>query len=82
MTVEFENPRMVALGDLPDQQSRRHGADLTFGGSCNLHPTTSLHLTILKTFRTQFAGGLPGNASLTTVTKSTKAFSHVQLVQQ
>jgi hypothetical protein len=33
MTVEHENLRMAAPEDLPDWQSRHHGADLMFGDS-------------------------------------------------
>src|ERR1700722_21010093 len=40
----------------------------------NLHPTTNLHLTISKIFKTQFAGELPWDAGLTTIIKNTKAF--------
>jgi len=42
--------------------------------AANLHPMTNLHLTIPKIFKTQFAGGLPGDAGLTNIIKSTKAF--------
>ena len=39
----------------------------------NLHPAINLHLTIPK-IKVQFAGGLPKDAGLTTIIKSTKTF--------
>ena len=58
---------MAAPEDLPDQQSQRRGADLTFVIATNRYPTTNLHRTIPKTFKAQFVGGLARDPSLATI---------------
>jgi hypothetical protein len=74
MTVEHESLRIAAPEDLPDQQSQRDGADLTFSGSYKPISIDQPSSNDSKDLQDAIAGGLAGDPGLATIIKSTKAF--------
>jgi hypothetical protein len=72
MTVEHESLRIAAPEDLPDQQSQRDGADLTFRVAANRYPSTNLHRTIPKIFKTQLREDWQGTRALLQLSRARK----------